>query len=81
MQQLLVDLNGHKFSSPFAGQDIHETPFPFYEEFVVACAYTQNVKFVRQDTYNTHIKYIEEASFSGLTMRSGALERYPTHRG
>jgi hypothetical protein len=28
------------------GQDIQETPFPFYEEFVVACAYTQNAKFV-----------------------------------
>jgi hypothetical protein len=24
------------------GQDMHETPFPFYEEFVIACAYTQN---------------------------------------
>jgi hypothetical protein len=27
---------------------MQETPFLFYEEFVVACAYTQNVKFVRQ---------------------------------
>jgi hypothetical protein len=33
------------------------------------------------DTYNTYIEYIEEASFCGLTMRSNALERYPTCRG
>jgi hypothetical protein len=26
---------------------MQETPFPFYEEFVVACAYMQNAKFVR----------------------------------
>jgi hypothetical protein len=32
------------------------------------------------DTYNTYIKYIEEASFCGLTMRSSALERYPMHQ-
>jgi hypothetical protein len=30
----------------FAGQDMQETTFPFYEEFVVAYAYTQNAKFV-----------------------------------
>jgi hypothetical protein len=47
MQQRLVDIDGLKFSSPFVGQDMQETPFPFYEEFVVACAYTQNAKFVR----------------------------------
>jgi hypothetical protein len=35
------------FSSIFAGQDMQETPFLFYEEFVVACAYKQNAKFVR----------------------------------
>jgi hypothetical protein len=29
---------------------------------------------------NTYIEYIEEASFYGLTMRSSALERYPTAR-
>jgi hypothetical protein len=29
---------------------MHETPFLFYEEFVVACAYTQNAKFVRHIT-------------------------------
>jgi hypothetical protein len=29
------------------GQDMLETPFPFYEEFVVECGYTQNAKFVR----------------------------------
>jgi hypothetical protein len=26
---------------------MQETPFLFYEEFVVACAYMQNAKFVR----------------------------------
>jgi hypothetical protein len=26
---------------------MQETLFPFYEEFVVVCAYTQNAKFVR----------------------------------
>jgi hypothetical protein len=26
---------------------MQEIPFPFYEEFVVACAYMQNAKFVR----------------------------------
>jgi hypothetical protein len=31
------------------------------------------------DTYKTYIEYIEEASFCGLTMRSNALERHPTH--
>jgi hypothetical protein len=31
---------------------MQETPFPFYEEFVVACASMQNAKFVR------HIKRI-----------------------
>jgi hypothetical protein len=35
---------------------MQETPFPFYEEFVVACAYTQNAK--KLDTYNTYIEYI-----------------------
>jgi hypothetical protein len=29
------------------GQGMQKTSFPFYDEFVVACAYTQNVKFVR----------------------------------
>jgi hypothetical protein len=33
--------------SIFAGEDMLETPFSFYEEFVVACAYMQNGKFVR----------------------------------
>jgi hypothetical protein len=47
MQQHLVDVDGLKFSLPFAGQDMQETPFPFYEEFVVASAYMQNAKFVR----------------------------------
>jgi hypothetical protein len=26
---------------------MQETPFPFYEEFIVACDYTQNAKFIR----------------------------------
>jgi hypothetical protein len=46
MQQLLIDVDGLKFSSPFADQDMQEIPFPFYEEFVVACDYTQNAKFL-----------------------------------
>jgi hypothetical protein len=33
------------------------------------------------DIYNTYIKYIEEASFCGLPMRTSALERHPTCRG
>jgi hypothetical protein len=33
------------------------------------------------DTYNTYIEYIEKASFCGLTIRSGALARHPTHQG
>jgi hypothetical protein len=47
MQQRLVDVDGLKFSSPFASQDVQESLFPFYNEFVVARAYTQNAKFVR----------------------------------
>jgi hypothetical protein len=47
MQQCLFDLDGFEFSSPFVGQDKLETPFPFYEEFIVACAYTKDAKFVR----------------------------------
>jgi hypothetical protein len=37
-----------------AGQDMQETHFPFYEEFVIACVYNQNAKFL--DTYNLYIK-------------------------
>jgi hypothetical protein len=58
---------------------MQEPPFPFYEEFVVACAYTKMPNFL--DTYNTYIEYIEEASFCRLTMGCSALERYPTRRG
>jgi hypothetical protein len=29
---------------------MQETPYPFYEEFIVACAYTQNAKFVTHKT-------------------------------
>jgi hypothetical protein len=29
------------------GQEMLETPFLFYDEFVVACAYMQNAKIVR----------------------------------
>jgi hypothetical protein len=47
MQQRLFNLDGFKFSLPFVGQNMLEIPFPFYEEFVVACAYTQDTKFVR----------------------------------
>jgi hypothetical protein len=47
MQQSLFDLDGFEFSSPFVGQEMQETHFSFYYEFVVACAYTQNTKFVR----------------------------------
>jgi hypothetical protein len=36
-----------EFSSSFADQDMLETSFPIYDLFVVACAYTQNDKFVR----------------------------------
>jgi hypothetical protein len=46
-QQRLFELALYEFSSPFAGQEMMETPFHFYEGFVVACAYTQNAKFVR----------------------------------
>jgi hypothetical protein len=47
MQQRLFELDGYEFSSPFVGQDMQETPFPFYDEFVVACSYMQNANFVR----------------------------------
>jgi hypothetical protein len=30
----------------FVSQDMQETPFLFYEKFVVACAYMQNARFV-----------------------------------
>jgi hypothetical protein len=33
--------------SIFVDQDMQETPFLFYEEFVIACDYMQNIKFVR----------------------------------
>jgi hypothetical protein len=54
MQQLLVVSCwiGDYFASLFTDQDTQETPFSSYEEFVVGCAYTQNVKFVR------HIEHI-----------------------
>jgi hypothetical protein len=45
---------------------MQETPFLFYEEFVVACAYMQNTSLL--DTYKMYTEYIEEASFYELTM-------------
>jgi hypothetical protein len=39
MQQRLFELALYELSSPFAGQEMLETLFPFYEEFVAACAY------------------------------------------
>jgi hypothetical protein len=35
---------------------MQETPFSFYEEFVVSCAYTQMPNLL--DTYNMYIEYI-----------------------
>jgi hypothetical protein len=46
-QLLVIDCwFGDYFSLIFVSQDMQESPFPFYEEFVVACAYMQNAKFV-----------------------------------
>jgi hypothetical protein len=41
MQQHFFELALYEFLSPFADQEMLETPFSFYEEFFVACAYTQ----------------------------------------
>jgi hypothetical protein len=56
MQQCIFELALYEFLSPFVGQKMLETPFPFYEEFVVACAYTQNTIFVRhmQNVYGVY---------------------------
>jgi hypothetical protein len=62
--QHLFDLDDFEFSSPFAGQDMHETSFPFYEELVVACVCTQNIKFVR----HVHITRILKLVFLCFTM-------------
>jgi hypothetical protein len=35
MQQRLVNLDGHEFSSPFAGQDILETPLLFIKSVLL----------------------------------------------
>jgi hypothetical protein len=42
-----LDLAVFEFSSSFVGQDMLETSFPCYGEFVVACAFMQNAKFIR----------------------------------
>jgi hypothetical protein len=47
MQQPLFDIDWSVFSSPFVGQDMQETIFPFYYEFAAAYVYMQNAKFVR----------------------------------
>jgi hypothetical protein len=76
MQQLMIDVDGLKFLSPFTGKDMQETPFPFMKSLLLHVPTYKMLNLL--DIYNT---YIEEVSFYGLTMRSRTLERYPMCRG
>jgi hypothetical protein len=58
---------------------MQETHFLFYEELLLHVPTRKMSNLL--DTYNTYIEYIEKASFCGLTIRSGALARHPTHQG
>jgi hypothetical protein len=75
VQQRLVDVDGLKFSSPFVGQDMQESPFFFIKSLLLHVRKMPNLL----DIYNMYIEYIEEASFCRPTKRSSTLERYPTH--
>jgi hypothetical protein len=74
MQQCLVDVAGLKFSSPFVGQDMQETSFPFFIKSLMLHVPTRKMSYLL-DTYNI---YIKKASFCGLTMQISILERYQT---
>jgi hypothetical protein len=64
MQQCLFDLDGFEFLSPFEGQDMQETLFPFLLRVFLLHVPTCKMPNLL-DIYNT---YIEEASFCRLTM-------------
>jgi hypothetical protein len=79
MRQRLVDIDGLKFSLPFAGQDMQETLSLFIKSLLLHVPTCKMPNLL--DTYNTYIEYIEEAIFCRLTIRSSALERYTTRQG